>query len=121
VRAYNQIPVHPDHIQRADITTSFGLFEFPFMSFGLSNAAQTFQRFMDDILKGFNFCFAYLDDILVFSRSVEEHEQHLRALFTNFRGMGSSSTRRSASSEHPRLPSSVTRCPPKVINLWKSE
>jgi hypothetical protein len=43
------------------------------MSFGLRNAAQTFQRFMDYILQGVDFCFAYLDDILVFSRSREGH------------------------------------------------
>jgi hypothetical protein len=58
------------------------------MSFGLRNAAQTFQRFMDDILRELDFCFAYLDDILVFSRSPEEHEQHLRALFTQLQRYG---------------------------------
>jgi hypothetical protein len=59
------------------ITTPFGLFEFPFMSFGLHNAAQMFQRFLCDILRRLDFSFAYLDDILVFSRSLREHEQHL--------------------------------------------
>jgi hypothetical protein len=43
------------------------------MSFGLRNAAQMLQRFMDDILQGLDFCFAYLDDILLFSRFLEEH------------------------------------------------
>jgi hypothetical protein len=36
------------------------------MSFGLRNATLTFQRFKDEILRGFDFCFAYIDDILVF-------------------------------------------------------
>ena len=58
------------------------------MSFGLRNAAQTFQRFMDDNLKDLDFCFAYLDDILVFSYSPQEHYQHLRALFTTLRSYG---------------------------------
>jgi hypothetical protein len=81
VRAYNEIPVHPSDIRKTSIITSFGLFEFPFMFFGVRNAAQTFQRFMDDNLRELDFCFAYLDYILVFSRSLEKHEQHLRSLF----------------------------------------
>jgi hypothetical protein len=51
------------------------------MSFGLRNAAQQFRRFMDDTLRELDFCFAYLDDILTFSRSLKEHKQHLRTLF----------------------------------------
>jgi hypothetical protein len=43
---------------------------------------------MDEVLRGLDFCFAYLDDILVFSRSLEEHEQHLRALFGRLQTYG---------------------------------
>jgi hypothetical protein len=48
------------------------------MSFSLRNTALAFQRFMDDILQGLNFCFAYLDDILSFSQSLKEHTRHLQ-------------------------------------------
>jgi hypothetical protein len=82
------MPVYHDDIQTTAITIPFGLFEYPFMFFGLRNTAQTFQRFMDNILRGLEFFFAYLDDILLFSRSLEVHEQHLRTLFNEHQRYG---------------------------------
>ena len=56
----------------------FGLFNFTSMPFGLRNAAQTFQCFMDQVLRGFPFVYDYNDDILVASATKEEHLVHLR-------------------------------------------
>lgn len=87
-RAYFNIQMAPEDRQKTAIITPFGLFEFNVMPFGLTNAAQTFQRFMDTVLRGLDFVFCYLDDILIASKSEEEHKEHLREVLKRLQQHG---------------------------------
>ena len=88
IKAFYLIPVAADDIPKTAITTPFGLFEFLRMPFGLRNAAQTFQRFLDHVLHGLDIVYVYIDDVLVASSDPTQHLVHLRQVFTCFQRYG---------------------------------
>jgi hypothetical protein len=87
---YNQILVHPDDQDKTAFTTPWGTFMYVKMPFGLMNAGATFQRAMDIAFAKeiHDFLVIYLDDITVFSKSDQEHLDHLRKVFIKCRKYG---------------------------------
>ncbi len=83
---YHQIPVHPADREKTAFVTHGGLYEFNRMPFGLATAPATFQRAMELVLAGltYSICLCYLDDIIIFSSSIAEHCNRLRAVLTRF-------------------------------------
>ncbi|GBG90891.1 hypothetical protein CBR_g51398 [Chara braunii] len=77
---YHQIAVRPEDQHKTAFQTRYGLYEFVVMPFGLCNAPGTFQHAMNRIFHDYldKFIVVYLDDILIFSRTVEEHLEHLK-------------------------------------------
>ena len=73
--SYHQLPMHPESTDKTTFITHRGAYRFRTMPFGLCNAGATFQRLMDLVLTGLNFeiCLVYLDDIVLFSTTPEEH------------------------------------------------
>lgn len=84
VKAYNQIPIAESDIHKTAVATPIGLFEWVRMPFGLCTAAQTFQRFIDEILEDVPSNFPYQDDVLVYTPTIEQHYDTLHQIFKKF-------------------------------------
>ena len=87
-RGYWQVPVAKVDRPKTAFATSFGLYQFNTMPFGLQGAPATFQRLMDCVIRGLEFAAAYLDDLIVFSESWEDHLIHICSVSERLRKAG---------------------------------
>nr|XP_055071458.1 uncharacterized protein LOC129451930 [Misgurnus anguillicaudatus] len=82
LKGYWQVPLTPRAQEITSFITPSGLYSYSVMSFGLRNAPATFQRLMNRVVFGLEGCAVYLDDVIVFSDTWEQHLVRLRALLT---------------------------------------
>ena len=77
-----EIQINPKDRYKTAFTISFGQYEWNVMPFGLKNAPSEFQRIMNDIFNAHSkFCIVYIDDVLIFSHSIDQHFKHLHTFF----------------------------------------
>ena len=84
---YHQIRMKESDIEKTAFRTRYGSFEFLVLPFGLTNAPSTFMMMMQDILRPYldKFVISYLDDILIYSNTLEEHQKHVRIVLDTLR------------------------------------
>jgi len=90
VQGFFQIGMEPSSSDKTTFITRDGSFKFCVMPFGLTNSPSTFQRLMNNVLRGLNFniCLAYLDDIIIYSSTVSDSLVRLQLLFERIRDAG---------------------------------
>ena len=82
---YHHILLDEELIPKIAFTSPFGKYEYIKVPFGLTQATAYFQKLITGILKDFNFAIAYLDDIIIFNKTTEEHLDHIKQVFKKLR------------------------------------
>jgi len=88
--SYHQVVVAPEDRDKTTFICPRGMYRYRTMPFGLCNAGATFQRLMDVVMSGLHLdmCLVYLDDIIVFSSTVDEHLERLVTVLERLRTAG---------------------------------
>ena len=84
---YHQVPVCERDIPKTAFSTKYGHFEFLVTPFGMTNSGATFERVMELALKGLQWhtCIIYIDDVIIFAKSYDEHIDRLKSVLERFR------------------------------------
>jgi hypothetical protein len=84
---YHQLRIRPSDISKTTFITKYGLYEFTVMSFGLTNAPAFFMNLINSVFMDYldKFLVVFIDDILIYSQSEEEHADHLRMVLQRLR------------------------------------
>jgi hypothetical protein len=77
---YHQLRIKEDDIPKTAFKMRFGHYEFTVLPFGLTNAPGVFMSLMNEVFREYFYKFVqvFIDDILIYSRMMEEHDEHLR-------------------------------------------
>ena len=85
---YWQVPLREEDMEKTAFSVGADHYEFTVMPFGLTNAPATFQRMMGNLLKGIKGCLVFIDDIIIFSDTWEQHQRILDEVFRLVRAAG---------------------------------
>ena len=90
IAAFNSLRMHPDSEALTTFITSMGAYLYKVMPFGLTNGPASWQHYINDILFEYlnDFAQAYMDDILIYSKSLKKHEEHVRKVLSRLREAG---------------------------------
>jgi hypothetical protein len=89
-QAFHRIRIHPDSEELTTFRTRYGSYKCKVLPFGLTNGPSTYQHYMNDVLFDYldDFCTVYLDDILIYSENLEEHEAQVRKVLQRLQEAG---------------------------------